>query len=163
MSDVTRPDRDFDKLHPELRRRLLDFLQLCGRRKLAVFVTEGWRSPERQAWLYESGRTREGPILTHAKPGQSYHNITILGRPYSGAVDVAVWDEDEPWSKSLEWTGTEEEWEILHDCAHKAGLETLEFEAPHLQLPYSRDVISQALPWPEPWEHPLLDDQEAAR
>lgn len=37
--DVTFLDRDFEKLHPELRRRLLVFLDACGRRKLAVFMT----------------------------------------------------------------------------------------------------------------------------
>lgn len=148
MSDVTRPDRDIEKLHPELRRRLLLFFQYCGMRQLAVFVTEGYRSEERQAWLYASGRDREGPVLTYAKPGQSYHNIEVGGRPLSGAADVAVWDEDTPWSKTLEWKGTEEEWRIIQDCAHRAGLKTLDFEKPHLQLPFPISVI-RAFPGPD--------------
>jgi D-alanyl-D-alanine carboxypeptidase/Mannosyl-glycoprotein endo-beta-N-acetylglucosaminidase len=50
---------------------------------LDVVVTEGLRSLERQKELYAQGRTKPGPIVTKAKPGQSNHGT---GR----AMDVAI-------------------------------------------------------------------------
>ena len=43
----------------------------------------GYRTHSEQADLYAQGRTRPGPILTKAKPGQSQHNT---GR----AVDIVI-------------------------------------------------------------------------
>ncbi len=160
MSEKPPTDRDFEKLHPELRRRLLEAFQYWGRKKLAVFVTEGWRSHELQQWYYDSGRTREGPTLTYAQPGESYHNLEILGVPFAGAVDVAVWNEDKPWAKSLEWNGTAAEWDIVHEGALLAGLQILKFEAPHLQLPYPLDVLRNTHPWDFPRPHSSLRTQE---
>ena len=147
--DIKTPDREMAKLHPLLQRALLDLFQELGRRKLAVFMTEGWRHPERQEWLYTSGRTREGAILTYARPGQSYHNLVINGRPFSAAADFAIWDEDRPWSKRLEWTGTEAEWRIFDEAARKVGLVTLKFELPHVQLPHDLDELRRGRHWPE--------------
>lgn len=151
MSDPQRTDRTIEHLHPELRLRLLTFYQETGRRRLGVFITEGYRTLERQAWLHASGRTRPGPILTYAAPGTSYHNLMIHGVPCSAAVDVAVWDEDTPWSKSLEWNGSASEWEIVHAAAQKAGLQTLKFERPHLQLPFPLADLAAGRHWPEFW------------
>ena len=47
-----------------------------------VFLVEGYRTRERQQYLYDQGRKIAGIIRTHAKPGQSMHN-------YGFAVDVA--------------------------------------------------------------------------
>lgn len=148
MTDPRVQDRDFSHLHPLLRHRLLDLLQETGRRGLAVFVTEGWRSEERQDWLYAQGRTLPGAIITYARPGLSYHNLKCNDRPCSAAVDVAVWDEDKPWSKSLEWSGTAREWEIIHAAAAVVGLQTLTFEKPHLQLPFPLQELEAGLHWP---------------
>lgn len=148
MNDVTTPNRDLTLLHPLLARRLLDFLQETARQKLAVFVTEGWRSEERQTWLYASGRTRPGAILTYARPGQSYHGLRIHGRRRSAAVDVAVWDEDVPWSKSLDWSGSDKEWRIIEAAAKTAGLQTLSFEKAHLQLPFPLAELADGRHWP---------------
>jgi len=57
-------DRDLAKLHPAFRlkvERLLEALQRAG---VPFKLDEGFRSQERQAWLYASGRTRPGSILT---------------------------------------------------------------------------------------------------
>lgn len=169
MTDPQAQDRDFSHLHPLLRLRLLDFFQEVGRHKLAVFVTEGWRSGERQEWLYASGRTRKGGLLTYARAGQSYHNLMIEQRPCSAAIDVAVWDEDASWSKTLEWKGTDAEWRIVHEAAAKVGLQNLKFEAPHLQLPYPLHELKAGVHWtdytmlPDPdgdGELPLLFDPD---
>lgn len=44
-------------------------------------IYEGYRSKERQDFLYEQGRTKPGPIVTKARAGQSAHN-------YGMAVDL---------------------------------------------------------------------------
>lgn len=40
---------------------------------------EGWRSPLRQDWLFSSGRTREGRILTKARRWESWHQYGLAG------------------------------------------------------------------------------------
>jgi hypothetical protein len=64
--DVVEPpiDRDATHLSPGFRRllaHLMADLQAAGQ---AFKIAEGLRTPERQSWLYASGRTRPGPILT---------------------------------------------------------------------------------------------------
>ena len=61
-------------LAPVLRRAALAFDQECRRRGLEVLIYCTLRSNAEQADLYASGRTRPGPILTNARPGQSLHN-----------------------------------------------------------------------------------------
>lgn len=51
--------------------------------RIALVVTDGFRSAAQQDALYEQGRTRPGAIVTHLRGGQSWHN-------YGLAVDVAV-------------------------------------------------------------------------
>lgn len=160
--EVTTANREMGKLHPLLQRALLDLFQELGRRKLAVFMTEGWRAPERQAWLYASGRTRDGSILTYARPGESYHNLLVNDRPFSAAADFAIWDEDRPWSKSLEWSGTQREWGIFDDAARKAGLVTLNFELPHVQLPHDLEELRRGRHWPSHIAKPGLPDPRVA-
>ena len=46
-------------------------------------IVQSFRSPADQAVIYAQGRTTPGPIVTHAKPGTSYHE-------YGLAFDVAV-------------------------------------------------------------------------
>jgi peptidoglycan L-alanyl-D-glutamate endopeptidase CwlK len=40
-----------------------------------VLVTCTWRSYQEQATLFAQGRTAPGRIVTHAKPGDSWHNF----------------------------------------------------------------------------------------
>ena len=55
-------------------------LRLAGR----PFITECYRSPERQNELYAQGRSKPGPIVTYKRGGESNHNK--LPTP---ALDVA--------------------------------------------------------------------------
>ena len=48
------------------------------------FITECYRSPERQDELYEQGRNKPGPVVTYKRGGKSKHNK--LPTP---ALDVA--------------------------------------------------------------------------
>lgn len=49
-------------------------------------VTEGLRTAERQAWLYASGRTRSGPILTRRQT--SMHEDARFSPPGGRAFDI---------------------------------------------------------------------------
>lgn len=48
-----------------------------------VRISAGVRTPQEQAELYAKGRTKPGPRVTNAKPGESWHN-------YGRAFDLAV-------------------------------------------------------------------------
>jgi peptidoglycan LD-endopeptidase CwlK len=81
--DVTKPNKDLifvnSKLKVMVNKLLAQTKDIDG---WSTFVVEGYRSNERQAWLYAQGRTRAGKIVTYAKPGQSDHNT-------GKAVDIA--------------------------------------------------------------------------
>lgn len=67
-----------DKLHPKLREQAKKILAECdqaltGRAKVRVTFT--LRTFAEQQAIYNQGRTTKGPIVTNAKPGQSYHNF----------------------------------------------------------------------------------------
>jgi len=79
---VTEIYRGWDKTDPNLKKFFVDFqayiLKTVG---CKITIGETWRSPERQKWLYASGRTRNGPIVT--KTLNSRH---IIGK----AIDIVV-------------------------------------------------------------------------
>ena len=60
------------------------------------FVTEGYRSPERQDELYTHGRSAPGPVVTYKRGGESKHNLLP-----SRALDVAFLLAD----GSVSWSG----------------------------------------------------------
>lgn len=60
------------------------------------FVTECYRSPERQNELYKQGRSKPGPVVTHKRGGESRHNSLP-----SRALDVAFLLAD----GSASWSG----------------------------------------------------------
>lgn len=65
--------RDINALTPAAAAVCKLFLLAAADAGLSVFVTETLRTAERQAWLFASGRTRPGRILTYSKSGQSEH------------------------------------------------------------------------------------------
>lgn len=66
--------RSLNDLSPRVRALALEFLAECQRQGLQVLIYCTLRSAQEQADLYASGRTRPGPILTNARPGESLHN-----------------------------------------------------------------------------------------
>ncbi|UTH76029.1 M15 family metallopeptidase [Chromobacterium sp. IIBBL 290-4] len=64
------------------------FLRRCRDHGLDPLLVCTWRSAAEQAWLYQFGRTLPGPILTHARPGESAHNAMLFGSPAAQAFDV---------------------------------------------------------------------------
>lgn len=68
---VTQTCRDIDELLPVAQKAIRLFFQECYRAGIAIFVTETYRSQERQKYLYAQGRTRPGNIVTWTL--DSYH------------------------------------------------------------------------------------------
>jgi len=95
---------------------------------VTVEVISGLRSWATQAYLYASGRTRKGPIVTKARPGSSWHN-------YGLAIDLGLFqsgvylDEKKPEvadsiyailgkiaaKHGVEWAGT---WKSFQETPH---------------------------------------------
>lgn len=62
---VRSADADWTHLYPPFREKLRQVLEDAGRATGDTWrITEGYRSPERQLWLYSQGRTRPGRIVT---------------------------------------------------------------------------------------------------
>jgi len=119
--------RNPDDLHPYLKKlwedhqkRFEELMPGCQ-----LFLTCTYRSNEEQAALYAQGRTKPGPIVTKALPGQSYHNH----KP-ALAYDVAVLVNGK-----LDWNTKGEAWKAIKKTGITCGLEGLSFELAHFQLP----------------------------
>jgi len=57
------------------------FLERCQEAGVPCTVVQGTRTMPEQEKIYAQGRTADGPIVSNAKPGDSFHN-------YGLAVDV---------------------------------------------------------------------------
>ncbi|PEL12655.1 peptidoglycan-binding protein [Bacillus sp. AFS017336] len=64
MTDVTKTCRDIGELLPVTQKAVKLFLEECKKANLDIFITETYRSQERQDYLYSYGRTREGEKVT---------------------------------------------------------------------------------------------------
>jgi peptidoglycan LD-endopeptidase CwlK len=125
MSELGRRDSDLSHLHPTYRQKAEAVLEVCSREGLPFRIFEGFRSPQRQQFLYEQGRSRPGKVVTNAGPWSSIHQ-------YGLAADFVLYEsENWSWDSSGEKRGW---WSRLHELGRAQGLEPLSWEAPHLQL-----------------------------
>ena len=110
-------DRDIGKLDPEFQARLSRVVTRMEREYgHTVDLVEGYRSRERQAALYEQGRTEPGPVVTWTE--ESLHS---QGRAADLQVD-GKWDDPQAYAR-------------LQRIAREEGLETLgPKDAGHVQL-----------------------------
>jgi peptidoglycan L-alanyl-D-glutamate endopeptidase CwlK len=81
--------RKISDLAADIQPLALDLVHECKLAGIEVLIYCTYRSPEEQAELWASGRTKPGPIKTHAQPGQSKHNLSINGKPAARAFDAA--------------------------------------------------------------------------
>jgi peptidoglycan LD-endopeptidase CwlK len=106
------------QLYPAVARKRDELIRLAAKQGMDIRVTEDVRSCARQNELYAQGRTTQGPIVTNARCGESFHNYGI-------AFDVVFRDlgYNGPWGKlgalgkgiGLEWGG---DWEGFTDRPH---------------------------------------------
>lgn len=72
MTSVTTTCRDLSELLPQAEQACLLLFQECAKAGITnIFITETYRSKERQKYLYAQGRTRPGQIVTWTL--KSYH------------------------------------------------------------------------------------------
>ncbi len=119
---VDQRDRDLSKVHPVVRAALQQVLADLEQKGLPFRIFEGFRTPERQNYLYAPGHTAPGPKVTNARAWQSMHQ-------YGLAADLVLF-VDGKWS----WGGQSSDWKAMHEAAEKHGLQFLSFEAPHVEL-----------------------------
>lgn len=124
---MTEPARNSDLacLHPVFRQKATDLLAALAKESIPFRLFEGFRSAERQQYLYAQGRTRPGKIVTKARPWASYHQYGLAG-------DFVLY-ENGKWS----WDSSGKrarQWARLRAIGKQLGLESLSFELAHLQL-----------------------------
>ena len=122
---TTQRDTDMKHLHPIFRQKATDLLARLKAENLPFRIFEGFRTPQRQHYLYEQGRTRAGAIVTGARAWESHHQ-------YGVAADFVLFENGQwSWNDS----GTRRAWwQRLHVLGREVGLEPLSWELPHLQL-----------------------------
>lgn len=92
---MVKANRDITLLYPDVRVRYRRTASVMGEQYKPIFMTEGFRTSGRQGQLYLQGRSQPGPIVTHARVGDSLHE-------YGLALDIGFDDgtpfsEDDPW------------------------------------------------------------------
>ena len=112
-------------LHPIFRRKARELLHQLAAEGIPFRLFEGFRSPQRQQYLYAQGRTRPGPVITKAPPWSSYHQYGLAGDFVLFENGQWSWDSSGP--RTHFWTR-------LQAAGKQLGLERLSFEMPHLQL-----------------------------
>lgn len=119
-------NRDVVKLYPDIRTRLARVMTDMKDHFKPIFIVEGYRSFERQNYLYAQGRTfKDSKKVTNSMPGDSFHN-------YGLAVDVAFKDAD-PWSETHPWKDLTR---IVKAHGFVSGADFPNIDRPHMQLSY---------------------------
>ncbi|MGL4974391.1 MAG: M15 family metallopeptidase [Bosea sp. (in: a-proteobacteria)] len=142
MSATDQRQTDYAQLHPVMRERVRGLLQQINAEGHPFALFEAFRTPDRQRFLYEVGRTREmgRGIITKARAWQSFHQ-------YGLAVDLVLRPKGQwSWDDSGE---NQQAWVRLHVLGRAAGLRPLSFEKPHLEWAGSTLASLQAGRYPE--------------
>lgn len=118
MSNSKQADRNLSSLAPTAQKACRLFLDTCQKNKLPIFITETYRSQERQDYLYAQGRTRPGNKVTWAK--KSRHTLRyawdIACSPPYALYDTELIKKAGQVAQSLgiEWGGTWKEQDTCH-------------------------------------------------
>jgi peptidoglycan LD-endopeptidase CwlK len=126
MIDLISPtnrNTDTDILHPTFKNALEGLMSKLKDEDIPLFIFEAYRTPVRQAYLYEQGRTKPGSIVTYAKAWHSYHQYGLAVDMVFGGPGKWTWNEPK---KGM--------WKKYHDLALDFDLMPLSFETPHVQL-----------------------------
>ncbi|MBD0320142.1 MAG: hypothetical protein ICV87_07410 [Gemmatimonadetes bacterium] len=107
-AEVRRTYREMELLDPVFASRLRRMEQTLAGRGVRVYRRETWRSPQRQAWIFQQGRSRPGTFATSTLT--SWHcRVDRLGRAAGRAADYNVAPSQMP---------------AFHRAAAEAGLES---------------------------------------
>lgn len=87
--EVHQVHRSLDLLHPAMAEKIVELERRLTREGIAFVRTETWRSFARQAYLFQQGRSRPGPVTTATLT--SWHSLVDRqGQPAGRAVDYNV-------------------------------------------------------------------------
>jgi len=134
-------------LYPDIKTRAIRFEQdVLKVLNLQIRITEGYRSQERQAKLYDIGRNPadKSKIVTNAKPGESVHNYALAfdlcingPDPYLSKYPKKQFDET--WRKIGE-TGIQNGFKWGYDWNGNGLVDGNDFDRPHFELTYGERV-----------------------
>src|SRR5271170_6337054 len=117
-----------EELYPRLKTAGQQLCQLLALKGIDVEISQGLRTWPQQATIYAQGRTTPGPIVTHAKPGESFHQ-------YGLAFDIDIVT-----LSGLDWTGNDSAWQAAIAAGESLGLFSgsewhgAQMDRPHFQL-----------------------------
>src|SRR5690606_9304025 len=124
---VQRVHRDLELLHPFVAARILELEERLAKEGIHARRRETWRSADRQAYLFQRGRTRPGALATGTLT--SWHSqIDERGNPAGRAVD---YDAPRPQMRRF------------HAVVESVGLSSFghdSFDAGHVFLPDHQSV-----------------------
>ena len=109
MNHLTKPCRDTKELNKIAQQACELFLAQCKKGGIDIFITETYRSQERQNYLYDQGRTRKGQIVTWTRNSNHTSRMAwdIAVSPPKDLYDPQVLAKAGKIAKSLdiEWGG----------------------------------------------------------
>lgn len=129
--------RKIDDLDSKVAALCRAFIADCKKDGITIIITSSYRDKASQAALYAQGRTKPGPKVTNAKPGQSFHNFKVafdFAPVINGHIvwaDIAAFKRCGEIGKrlGLEYGG---DWRNFKDYAHlqyTGGLTLADFNA----------------------------------
>jgi hypothetical protein len=146
---ATRIDRDWEHLYPAFRSKLRTVLEETARRTGRQWLlVEGYRSQERQTWLYAQGRTRLGQIVTWMRTPR-FHGSAC-------AADVAP----DNGRGQPDYQAPRRLWETLRQVYHAHGLDNPAWakgDLGHIQLS-DRSTVQKGAAWAKAGFPPLNED-----
>ncbi|WP_319004488.1 M15 family metallopeptidase [Halobacillus litoralis] len=128
-------------LHPTVEEKKEKLVSAVKDKGIRMVITEGHRTEERQEELYQQGRSKEGRVVTHARPGESYHN-------YGLAIDFALQTPGGNLIWDMEYDGNDNgkaDWMEVVDTAKGMGFhwggDWKNFQDyPHLQMDFGLTI-----------------------
>lgn len=141
-------------LHATFRQRCAMLETRIRAQGLDIYLYEGARTPWRQAELYARGRTQgePGKTVTSAEPWESFHQYGLAADWVFGGPGNWYWPKR-----------TDSRWETFHEIAKGIGLDVLQSERPHVQLPWKLYDLKRGVYPPNgglTWEEWLQDNIE---
>ncbi|MBM4764299.1 M15 family metallopeptidase [Bacillus sp. B15-48] len=128
-------------LHPIVAQKAEQLVHNGRKRGIEIIITDDFRSFDEQNRLYETGRTKEGSIVTQAKGGESYHNFGL-------AIDFAIKKSNGEviWDMTYDGNGNgQSDWMEVVEIAKSLGFEWggdwKHFkDYPHLQMNFGLSI-----------------------
>lgn len=129
------------QLHPVVAEKANQLVALSRGEGIDVLITDDFRSAKAQDALYRQGRGTDGPIVTTARGGESYHN-------YGLAVDFALLSPEGKALWDLEYDGNgngQSDWMEVVAIAKRLGFtwggDWKNFkDNPHLQMDFGYSI-----------------------